>query len=163
MSETIVSTTTTHDDSEGHVTIDDVTYYLATNTGDAMRAMARAGLTEAVVRRGEPDDEVETSTKLFLRAFLASESGSRLRDATLDEARESAFSEEGFVTTFSWRCYPSTASDADDRFERAGSGNFFATEQEAIAAAIALDRTSPVEGGEWCVDGYEHRRVYVTF
>lgn len=81
----------------------------------------------------------------------------RLRAATIEEHDESIYAgAEGHILAVSYRVAPEGCTDAD-RFDRAGKGKWFATEQEAIDAASLLDAMCPIEDGEWSVYRVEHR------
>lgn len=56
-----------------------------------------------------------------------------------------------------YRIIPSTRREAGSHFEwtsdddLAGNGNSFDSFASAATASVAMDRTNPVEGGEWLV------------
>lgn len=90
-------------------------------------------------------------------ALRDSRTTSILRPATERECAMSlSAGDDGHISTLCYRLRPSTRKDSEpDVYALAGDGNWFATSDEAVDAAISLDASMPVDGGEWIVDKIE--------
>lgn len=92
------------------------------------------------------------------------ETGTMLRAATAIERDESiSAGPRGYIWAMCYRVRPYNADPSRGSvYDYAGDGNCFPSYDEAESAAESLDKTLPLDGGEWLVDRIKLRAFVVA-